>query len=54
MLQNTFKTLSFQKIMVYKTPPAVGGGKPYLALPKSLTPFINSKTGFFATPAFKI
>ena len=34
MLQNTFKTLGFQKIMVYKTPPVVGGGKPYLALPK--------------------
>ena len=29
MLQNTSKTLGFQKIMVYKTPP--GGGKPYLA-----------------------
>ena len=32
MLQNTSKTLGFQKIMVYKTPPGVGGGgKPYLA-----------------------
>ena len=34
MLQNTFKTLGFQKIMVYKTPPGGGGGgggKPYLA-----------------------
>ena len=30
MLQNTSKTLGFQKIMVYKTPPG-GGGKPYLA-----------------------
>ena len=30
MLQNTAKTLGFQKIMVYKTPPG-GGGKPYLA-----------------------
>ena len=29
MLQNTSKTLGFQKIIVYKTPP--GGGKPYLA-----------------------
>ena len=29
MLQNTSKTLSFKKIMVYKTPP--GEGKPYLA-----------------------
>ena len=35
MLQNTSKTLGFQKIMVYKTPPGGGGvgggGKPYLA-----------------------
>ena len=30
MLQNTSKTLGFQKIMVFKTPP--GGGEPYLAL----------------------
>ena len=30
MLQNTSKTIGFQKIMVYKTPPG-GGGKPYLA-----------------------
>ena len=30
MLQNTSKTLGFQKIMVHKTPPG-GGGKPYLA-----------------------
>ena len=30
MLQNTSKTLGFQKIMVYKTPPG-GGGKSYLA-----------------------
>ena len=30
MLQITSKTLGFQKIMVYKTPPG-GGGKPYLA-----------------------
>ena len=30
MLQNTSKTLGFQKIMVYKTPSG-GGGKPYLA-----------------------
>ena len=30
MLQNTSKTLGFQKTMVYKTPPG-GGGKPYLA-----------------------
>ena len=30
MLQNTAKTLGFQEIMVYKTPPG-GGGKPYLA-----------------------
>ena len=30
MLQNTSKTLGFQKIMVYKTPPG-GEGKPYLA-----------------------
>ena len=33
MLQNISKTLGFQKIMVYKTPPGGGGGggKPYLA-----------------------
>ena len=31
MLQITSKTLGFQKIMVYKTPPGGGGGKPYLA-----------------------
>ena len=32
MLQITFKTLDFKKIMVYKTPPeGGGGGKPYLA-----------------------
>ena len=30
MLQNTSKTLGFQKIMVYKTPPGEGA-KPYLA-----------------------
>ena len=30
MLQNTSKTIGFQKIMVDKTPPG-GGGKPYLA-----------------------
>ena len=30
MLQNTSKTIGFQKIMVYKTPPG-GGGKLYLA-----------------------
>ena len=29
MLQNTSKTLGFEKIMVYKTPP--WGGTPYLA-----------------------
>ena len=26
MLQNTSKTLGFQKIMIYKTPPGGGGG----------------------------
>ena len=35
MLQNTSKTLSFKKIMVYETPfgggGGGGGGKPYLA-----------------------
>ena len=31
MLQNTSKTIGFQKIMVYETPPGGGGGKPYLA-----------------------
>ena len=31
MLQNTSTTLGFKKIMVYKTPPGGGGGKPYLA-----------------------
>ena len=45
MLQNTSKTLGFQKIMVYKTPPwgGGGGGKPYLGrglfyLPGHLSP----------------
>ena len=38
MLQNTSKTLGFQKIMVYKTPPG-GGGKPYLA--RGLYMYIN-------------
>ena len=46
MLQNTSKTLGFQKIMVYKTPPG-GGGKPYLArgLLVSLT-ISNRKTSY--------
>ena len=33
MVQKSCKTLGFKKIMVYKIPPGVGGGrgKPYLA-----------------------
>ena len=43
MLQNTSKTLGFQKIMVYKIPPwrGWGGRKPYLARGLSVQHFYN-------------